>query len=346
MAQKRLSACVKVSLAVFCLLIFQGLKAQYDFSELDGKLQLYQNQLDGFVAALVYKDGKIVHNKALGVDFNANEPARIANSSQWLTAALVMMFVDEGKISLDDKVMTYLPIFERYSKRYVTIRQCLNGTTGIEGESINNAGAGATLEEQVDGFASRRDIKAAPGTVFRYSNVGLNIAGRILEIVSKKSFDQLMTQKLLRPLGMKNASFQDDSGNSSDPCTGAIASAADYMNFLEMLLDKGMFKGKRILSEAAIAQMEQAQTTPQIIKYMPALLEGYSYGFGNVLLEQDDSGKGICVASPSLLGTWPIVDFGRGYACIIFLKKHVPNLKKEIILDLKRSIDDAVAPAK
>jgi CubicO group peptidase (beta-lactamase class C family) len=346
MAQNGLVACLKVSVVSLFMLFFQVLNAQYDFSSLDAKLLKYQKAFDGNVVALVYKDGKIVHTKELGLDFKANEQVRIANCSQWLTAALVMTFVDEGKLSLDDKVMTFLPIFERYSKRYVTIRQCLNGTTGIEGESINNAGMAPTLEEQVDGFASRRDIKAPPGTVFRYSNVGLNIAGRILEIVGKKTFDQLANQRLFKPLGMKNTTFQDDFGRAPDPCTGAHSTAADYMNFLEMILDKGMFKGKRILSEAAVAQMEQAQTTPQIIKYMPPAGVGYSYGFGNLLLEQDDSGKGICVASPSMLGTWPVVDYNKGYAFIIFVKKFVPDLKKEVFLDIKSSIDEALSVGK
>ncbi|MFX8797496.1 serine hydrolase domain-containing protein, partial [Acinetobacter baumannii] len=60
----------------------------------------------------------------------------IASCSKWLTAALVMVLVDEGKISLDDKVTKYIPEFAKYSKGYITIRHCLSHQTGIEQEPI------------------------------------------------------------------------------------------------------------------------------------------------------------------------------------------------------------------
>ena len=116
--------CIKVSAVVFFLLIFQLSNAQYNFTELDAKLKQYQKQLGNNVVALVYKDGKMVYTSELG-DFKTNTVAQIASCSKWLTAALVMMFVDEGKLKLDDPVSKYLPIFDKYMKSYVTIRQCL-----------------------------------------------------------------------------------------------------------------------------------------------------------------------------------------------------------------------------
>jgi len=343
MSQTGSAACVKVSAFAVFMLFFQVVGAQYNFNGLEGKLLQYQKQLGDNAVTLIYKDGKIVYTKEQG-DFKANTPAPIASCSKWLTAALVMTFVDEGKLSLDDKVSTYLPIFERYMKNYITVRQCLSHLTGIHDDkgimAIFKMSRYATLEDEVNDFASKHDIDAQPGKEFRYSSIGLNIAGRICEIVGKKSFEQLMQQRLFKPLAMKNTTFQRDFGKAANPSGGAISTANDYMNFLVMILNKGMYNGKQILSEAAINQMEQAQTTPDLIKYAPAAAEGFNYGFGEWLLEQDASGKGICVSSPGLFGTWPMVDNCRGYASIVFVKTLLSSeQKKDVYMDIKSSID-------
>ena len=59
---------------------------------------------------LVWKDGKVVYQKQANQDFTAKTPAPIAGAGNWMTAALVMTFVDEGKLSLDDKVTHYIPL--------------------------------------------------------------------------------------------------------------------------------------------------------------------------------------------------------------------------------------------
>ncbi|MFK4985511.1 serine hydrolase domain-containing protein, partial [Klebsiella pneumoniae] len=87
------------------------------------------------ISVLVYREGKIIYEKNLG-DFNTKTQAPIASCSKWLTAALVMVLVDEGKLSLSDKVSKYLPIFAKYSKGYITIKDCLAHLTGIESEPI------------------------------------------------------------------------------------------------------------------------------------------------------------------------------------------------------------------
>ena len=59
------------------------------------------------------KDDTLVYKKEVG-EFKSKTVAPIASCSKWLTAALVMQFVDEGKFSLDDQVVNYLPEFEKY----------------------------------------------------------------------------------------------------------------------------------------------------------------------------------------------------------------------------------------
>ena len=337
--------CLNCSLICAFLLIFQFSFAQSDFSSVDALLQKNQKMLGNDVVILVYKDGKIVHEKALG-EFNGKTPAPIASSSKWLTAALVMTFVDEGKLKLDDPVAKYLPVFNKYMKSYVTIRQCLSHTTGIESEKGNlqkilQRKKYTTLEEEVNAFAAK-EISNNAGTEFHYGTIGLNIAARVLEVISKKSFEQLIAQRLLRPLKMRGTSFMDEGGNAPDPSGGARSTAYDYMNFLSMLLNKGMFEGKRILSESAIEEMEKPQFSGVPVKFAPALAQGFHYGLGEWIQEEDASGKSTVVSCPALFGTWPYIDKCRNYAAIIFVKSLLSEQKKDFGLQFKEAVDEVI----
>lgn len=335
---------MKVSLVLLFLQLLQPAFAQYNFARVDALLQQYQKQLGNNVVTLVYKDGKMVYQKELG-GFNSNTPVKIASCSKWLTAALVMTFVEEGKLGLDDPIGKYLPIFNDYKKKYVTVRQCLSHTSGIAADkpgliSILRASRYTSLEAEVNDFASKHDIEAKPGTTFRYSNVGLNTLGRVLEVISKKPFDRLMQDRIFKPLGMKNSSFA--SNRAVDPSGGAQSTASDYLNFLVMILNKGMFNGKRILSEASIAEMQADRTQGLTIAYTPKPGEGYGYGFGEWIQEKDSNGKTTVVSSPGLFGTWPLVDYTHGYASIVFVKNLLNEQRREINTEIKQAIDEAV----
>lgn len=345
MSEKNKKYCAKVSTVLIFMLFFQSAFTQPDFSEVDRKLEAAKKELGGNVVALIYKDGKIIYQKALGADFNAKTQAPVASCSKWLTAALVMSFIDQGKLSLDDKVSKFIPIFSKYSKGYITIKDCLAHLTGIESEPIRpvtvfNRKKYATLEEEVTDFASKKEIESNPGLEFRYSNIGLNIAGRVLEVLTRRSFEQLMQEHITRPLMMRNTSFS--SLHAVNPSGGAISTANDYMNFLSMMLNNGIFNGKRILSENAVAAMQTVRTSASMIKYAPKVAEGYNYAFGAWILETDENGNATVLASPGLFGTWPMIDKCRGYACIFFTKGVLGEEKKNIYLDIKNSIDQQI----
>jgi CubicO group peptidase (beta-lactamase class C family) len=327
------------------MLFFQFSFAQPDFSQADAVLQKNQKLLGNGVVALVYKDGKVIHAKEVG-EFNAKTQAPIASCSKWLTAALVMIFVDEGKIQLDDPVNKYLPIFDKYMKSYVTIRMCLAHTTGIESEKGNllkmmQRSKYQTLEEEVNAFAAK-EISNNAGTEFHYGGIGLNIAGRVLEVVSKKTFDRLIQEKLLRPLKMKFTTFVNENGYAPNPSGGARSTANDYMNFLSMILNKGMFEGKQILSAKAIEEMQKPQFTSLPVKFAPKVAEGLHYGLGEWIQEEDANGTSTVVSSPGLFGTWPYIDKCRNYAAIIFVKSLLGEQKKDIMMQFKGAVDEAV----
>jgi len=343
MSRKTPLFCLKYSLLVIFLLFLQGSFAQTNFKEIDNLIQEKQSILGKDIVALIWKD-TLVYKKELG-DFKSRTQAPIASCSKWLTAALVMTFVDEGKLSLDDKVSKYLPIYAKYGKSYITIRHCLSHMTGIQSEPIKllkllERQKYKSLEEEVDDFA-KKEIQNNPGIEFRYSNIGLNIAGRVLEVISRKKFDQLIQIRLLRPLGMRYTTFSNYE-SSVNPSGGAKSTADDYMKFLVMLLNKGMFHGQRILSEESIQQLRLVQTKTEQIKYAPKAAAGYNYALGSWVMEQDNNGIATVLSSPGLFGTWPMIDFCRGYVYLFFVKNLLGEEHAEIHFEIKKLIDEQI----
>ena len=345
MSAKTTSTCLKVSYIIAFMLFFQVSKAQLNFTELGTKLEASKKELGGKAVLLVYKDGKIVFEKSVG-EFTPKTQAPIAASTQWLTAALVMSYVDEGKLSLDDKVSKFLPIFSKYSKGYITIRDCLTHLTGIEGPSIgsikdmSNPKKFSTLDEIVNDIASSKEILSNPGLVFRFNNIGFTIVARVLEVMNKRGFEQMMAERITRPLLMRTTNFF--SYTVINPAGGAQSSANDYMNFLSMLLNGGVFNGKRILSEAAIETMMKSSSTQGMIKETPAILEGKNYALGQWIFATDENGKTTTVACPGLFGTWPLIDYCRKYAFLIFTPGDASSEKKELMASFKEIIDNQI----
>lgn len=350
MSVKSPQTCPKYSLFLFFLLLLQLAQGQTDFSRVDQLLEKNKKLLGNNLVALVWKDGKIIYQKEIGTDFTAKTQAPIASCSKWLTAATIMVLVDEGKISLDDAVSKYIPVLDKYMKSYITIRQCLAHTTGIDN---GKNGLGKLLErrkfeslaEEADAIAAK-EISNNPGKEFAYGNSGLNLAARVAEIVSKKDFSRLVQEKITRPLKMRATTFVNDNGNAPNPSGGAQSSALDYMNFLIMILNKGVFEGKRVLSEESIGEMQKNQFPGLPVKFTPKIAEGFEYGLGEWIQEKDANGNSTVVSSPGLFGTWPYVDKCRQYAAIIFVKTILGEQKKDFYLQFKEAVDEQVGPCK
>lgn len=337
-----------IALALF-LLILQPAMGQYDLSGLDPFLQRNQKALGGSLVAVVWKDGKVVYQREAG-DFTAKTQAPIASSSKWLTAAMVMSVIEQGKLSLDDPVGKYIPIFNTYMKRYVTIRHCLSHTTGIERESrlvtkIMERRKYQSLEEEVNAIAAK-EISNNPGVEFFYGGYGLNIAARVCEIVTKKSYERLMQERITRPLKMRATSFADDQGMSPNPSGGAQSTANDYLNFLIMMLNRGSFEGKPVLSEASVKEMERSQMANLPVKYAPPSASGFAYGLGAWIVEQDAQGNSVVMACPGLFGTWPYYDRCRKYVAILFVKNLQTEQRAAIAQEFRGIIEDALGACK
>ena len=324
------------------MLIFQDSSAQSKWSELDEIIQQKQQILGKDLVIMLANKDSLVYKKELG-DFKSKTQVPIASASKWLTAALIMILVDEGKISLDDHVVNYIPEFGKYFKNYITVRHCLSHMTGIkdEGATIRNIFQRRkfeSLEEEVNTIAAR-EIESGAGTVFRYNNFGLNIAGRIAEVVTRKKFDQLIKLKLFTPLGMRNTTFTDQNMGPVNPSGGARSTAEDYMKFLMMLLNRGKSKDKQIISESSIEEIITINTKPEQIKYAPKAATGFNYAAGSWVIEEANN-SAYTLASPGLFGTWPMIDLCHGYAYLVFVRNLLGEERADAHLQIKKVVDE------
>jgi CubicO group peptidase (beta-lactamase class C family) len=350
MSVKPLLNCLKCRLVVLFLLFFQSLQplaAQGDFTGVETLIKQNQKNWGKNLVMLVNKADKQLY-KYETLEFKVKATAPIGLASSWLTAAVVMVYVDEGKISLDDPVAKYLPIFEKHLKGYITIRQCLANTTGIGFEADNplklvQRKSFPTLEEEVNAYASKREIRDNAGQAYGYNYMGLHIAARVVEVVSKKSFDRAAAEKLFRTAGMRATTFYADKG-AIDPSAGAVSTANDYMNFLLMLLNKGTLNGRKVLSEASVAELAKSHYAADlpVRSNNPPAGEGYRWAPGAWIAAADASGNATVMNSDGLSGTYAWVDFARGYAALLFPAAQKDGQKRDAFLLLKDEVEDIV----
>jgi CubicO group peptidase (beta-lactamase class C family) len=327
------------------MLFLQAAFTQSKFAEFENSIEARKKTLGNDLVVVVANKDTILYQKTFG-EISVKAQVPIGATSQWLTTAMVLLLVDEGKISLDDNISRYIPLYDKYFKSYITIRHCLSHMTGIQAEDFKNANLTAkrnynSLEEEVADFA-KKEIRTNAGEEFRYSMMGANIAAYIVEAVTKKKFEAIIKTRLLNPLGMRNTSFTTDDGSATNPSSGAKSSAGDLTKFLQMLLNNGKLNGKQILSENAIAEMKKIQVSKDKMKFSPKATEDFYHALGAWAIEGGENiGETATVlTSPGFLGVWPIVDFNRGYAFVFFPKSTPTEQSTNVYLGLKGELDE------
>ncbi|MCS6808042.1 MAG: serine hydrolase domain-containing protein [Bacteroidota bacterium] len=229
----------------------------YDLSPIDKLLSDSLACFHGGCTLILMQNGKVLLEKSYG-SMSPDTSIPIASASKWLSAALLMTFVDEGKVSLSDSIGKYLRYLSG-TKAAITIRQLFSHTSGFAAEIPIMRDTRLPMKHVVYAICQER-LKYTPGTAFAYGGASMQIGGRIVEIVGGKAWEQLFQERIAQPLGMEHTTFYG-AGVTPNPLVagGAWSSARDYVRFLQMIANKGIWKGKRILSEKAIAEMMQNQ---------------------------------------------------------------------------------------
>jgi len=281
-----------------------------------------RHELAGAVAVVVGPD-KVLSVEAVGFADIAGRKAMKADAMFWIasqtkpmTATALMMLVDEGKVALDDAVEKHLPEFRgqmmiaeqdaahvllRKPAHPITIREVLDHMSGMPFMSALELPTHdlVPLAALVRSYAIT-PLVSEPGTRYLYSSAGINVAGRIIEVVSGMPYEDFMQQRLFHPLGMKDTTFwpnerqakrvaksyRPDASKTnlaefqitqlayplSDrrrrfpiPAGGLFSTAHDTARFCQMLLNGGAWNGRRYLSDAAFKELTKRQT-PESVK--------------------------------------------------------------------------------
>ena len=130
---------------------------------------------------------------------------QIGSISKTFTGTLLMMLAQQRKVDLDAPVRRYIKDFklkdENVAKK-VTIRHLLTHTGGWVGDYFNDFGNGDdALAKMVKDIGKLPQIQPL-GKIWSYNNTGFNVASRIIEVVTKKSYEQALQEMLLDPLGL------------------------------------------------------------------------------------------------------------------------------------------------
>ncbi len=255
-----------------------------------------RHRLPGAVVVVV-RQGKIAFRKAYGS--RALEPAATPMTTDTVfdlasltkpiaTATSIMILLEQGKLRLEDRVTQYLPEFGHNGKERVTIEQLLLHVSGLVADN--------SVSDYQDGRAPALEricqLKPVvpPGSKFIYSDVGFIVLGELVERISGEPLDVFARTHVFEPLGLRDTGFRPDAAHAAraaptEQCNGhwmrgevhdprayrlggvaghagLFSTADDLAVYAQMVLNQGVYGGRRILSPATVRLMTTPRPVP------------------------------------------------------------------------------------
>ena len=265
-----------------------------------------KDRLPGLSIALVDKYG-VVWSEGYGfADRKNTKPVTldtifsVQSMSKTFTATGVMIAVQDGLVDLDAPITTYIPDFrvnsrfEKNPQEKMTLRHLLGHRAGFTHEAPignNNYPDFPSFEAHIDSISDTW-LRYPVGQRYCYSNLGIDLAGYILQIVSGKPFDQYIKKAVLEPIGMKNSSFDWKTIRNNEnraighakgfsrvplefgmiPAGTLYSSVEDMAKFIQFHLNDGVGRNKKILEKK---YLEEMYSIPFPVK---GQIEGYALG--------------------------------------------------------------------
>jgi len=241
-------------------------------------------------SVIVGRKGAAVFEKGFGkLSWSENSTAVDAQRTIYDVASLskvvgtttaIMILYDENKIRLDDPVVSYIPTFGGGDKDKVTIRQLLTHTSGLPaGRDIWRI-AQTPLEARA--LVLSTPLEGRPGAQYIYSDLGADVLGLLIEVVSGEPLDKFLTRRVFEPLGMNETMYrpadslryriaptevtpprgyplrgevQDENAYALGGVAGhagLFSTAADLSVFAQMMLNGGEYNGVQIISKPTV----------------------------------------------------------------------------------------------
>jgi CubicO group peptidase (beta-lactamase class C family) len=137
---------------------------------------------------------------------------RLGSITKQFTSMLIMQMVEGGKLSLEDKLADRLPYYRKDTGGKVAIQHLLNHTSGIPSYTSlpnffrDHGREALPLRELVTRYCSG-DLEFEPGSKFSYNNSGYVILGAVIEQIAGKSYEKVLQERILDPVGMKATGY-------------------------------------------------------------------------------------------------------------------------------------------
>ncbi len=296
-------------------------------------------QLTGGAVLIIWKS-KVACEAYFG-NYDETTAVPVVSAAKWLSAATILTLIDDKILSLDDPVSKYLPYFID-EKSQITLRQLLSHTSGLPDYSPCMFQPELTLDDCAREIA-KLELLAPPGQQMNYGGAAFTIAGRMAEVVSKQSWNQIFASRMATPLGLTKTYY----GDTQNPMLSegyTSSSLRDYGIFLQMIYNKGMSHGQRVLSESAIAEMQKDQTVGAEIGFSPR--GSIRYGLGMWRDRVGPQGEAIAITSPGGGGFMPWIDFGRDLIGLIMVYDRIERVwgKERAVMQKTRDVIDQERP--
>lgn len=266
-----------------------------------------------FSVAVVH-DQELVWAKSLGyadverkIAATPRTPYRIASLTKTFTATAILQLRDEGKLQLDDPVSRHLPWF---TQRDVTVRQLLAHAGGLTRDVPGDFWDTMQFPDNASlpSLFARSEAPFGAGERFKYSNLGYAVAGDLVATLTKRSWADVVTMRVLQPLGMtstravvgtdaasrvavaygpldaagKRPIIQVGAPGLFAPALGMASSAEDLARWLSFQMHEARENDAApVLARASVKEMQRAQVVRSDWK------GGWGLGWGVVAVEKD-----------------------------------------------------------
>lgn len=215
---------------------------------------------------------------------------QIGSITKTYTATAVMRLVEQGVLSLDEPVRTYVPDFrvaDEDTSAKVTLRHLLTHTAGWSGDLFTDMSFGDDALARYVAAMAELQQESPLGAFVSYNNSAITLAGHVVATVTGKTYEAAMQELVLDPLGLKRSFFNPIDvmvhrfvvGHSKgpkgpqvakpwpipraeNPCGGLVCDIGDLLRYARFHLGDGTAEdGTRLLSAETMAQMQTAQVT-------------------------------------------------------------------------------------
>jgi CubicO group peptidase (beta-lactamase class C family) len=224
--------------------------------------------------------------------FNPQAPVAIASATKWVTGAVFMAMATDGILQPTDTTGKWLNW--QGAAGQINLKHLLSFTSGLNQGGLCQFDHRSSLDNCTQ-QVNRASRNPQPESFFEYGATHMMVAGRMAEVATKQSWDQIFAKYITQPLGLLpqtryGGGTIGDRRILAQPTRnprldgGLQISSADYTKFLRMVYQKGKYNGRQIIRPDLIAMMETSQFKPQTkIKYSPAARYPYKmeYGLGN-----------------------------------------------------------------